>query len=239
MKSSFTHIKCYSHTAAFALHAPGRYVLDEERATQLYSDYAIWMDLPTAPGDIFTYTGVCEQLQLSLADPLQGGPPGLARAAPGSPASAPLLQPAPGSWALPRRRFTQRFFVCGRSGKLHSRVALGLAGPFETFWAPIYNTVDVTLTLTPVEADAGADLVVCYPWADAGGRPLDLTKRDLPSPLWPPPRGGASWSPFSRSGRDYVRVAGPGVLVGCAYGADEEGVLQEEGFVYFAMARVR
>lgn len=211
----------------------GRYVLDEQRATEIYSDYAIWMDLPTSPGDIYTYAGICEKLQLESpgrATPYSTGALGSG--------AQPWLQAAPGSWLLPQRKFTQRFFFCERTGKLHSRVALNLAGPLETFWAPIYNTVDVSLTLTPVEADAGADVVFSYPWTDEASRPLDLARRDLPSAVWPAPRRGAGWSPFSRSGRDYARVAGPGVLVGCAYAAGEDGILSEEGFVYFAMARV-
>lgn len=220
-------------------HAQPRYVLDEARAQQIYGDYAIWMDLPTQPGQIFTYAGICEKLQLDAPGPLAAStapPPGLPRAGAGG--TQPWLQPAPGAWKLPQRKFTQRFFVSKRTGKLHSRVALRLAGPFETFWAPIYNTVDIALTLTPVEADAGADLSICYPWTDKGSRALDLERRDLPSAVWPSPRRGASWSPFSRSGRDYARVAGPGVIVGCAYAAGADGVLAEDEFVYFAMARV-
>jgi hypothetical protein len=141
---------------------------------------------------------------------------------------------------LPRRRFTQRFWVCGRTGRMHSRVALRVAGPLETFWAPIYNTVDVALTLTPVEADAGADMTFAYPWPSPaeGGRPLGLARADLPSPVWPSPRRGASWSPFGRGAADYARVAGPGVISGCAYGAGDDGGLAEDEFVYFAMARV-
>lgn len=216
-----------------------RYVLDVDRAQEIYKDYVIWMDLPTSPGDIYTYAGICEKLQLEAPGPLGVDRSAPAAAAAGTSGAQPWLQASPGSWKLPQRKFTQRFFMCERTGKLHSRVALNLKGPFETWWAPIYNTVDVSLTLTPVEADAGADIIFCYPWTDSGSRPLDLEKRDLPSILWPAPRRGASWSPFSRSGRDYVRVAGPGVLVGCAYAAGEDGGLTEDEFVYFAMARAR
>ncbi|KAI8467633.1 MAG: hypothetical protein J3K34DRAFT_523614 [Monoraphidium minutum] len=222
----------------------GRYVLDEERAKQIYEDYTIWMDLPTAPGEICTYAGICEKLQLApgagsaaaAAAAAPPPPPGLPRGRGGG--AEPWLQAAPGALKLPQRRFSQRFFVCGRTGKLHSRVALRLAGPFETFWAPIYNTVDVSLTLTPVEADAGADLVFAYPWTDPVSRPLDLSRSDLPSGVWPAPRRGPSWSPFSRGGRDYARAAAPGVLVGCGYAAGADGGLTEDEFVYFAMARV-
>jgi hypothetical protein len=221
---------------------PARYALSEERAAEIYKDYVIWMDLPAQPGQIFTYAGICEKLQLGAP----GAPLPAAGAVPPPPGgggsrgagAAPWLRAAPGAWALPRREFTQRFFRAARTGKLHSRVALRLAGPFETFWAPIYNTVEIDLVLTPVEADAGADVSICYPWTDAGGRPLDLGRGDLPSAVWPSPRRGAAWSPFSRGGRDYVRFAGPGVMVGCAYGAGEDGVLAEDEFVYFAMARV-
>jgi hypothetical protein len=191
-----------------------------------------------SPGDIYTYAGVCEKLRIEPGQ-LPRGPRGggLPTLAPGSGAD-PWLQSAPGAPRLPQRRFTQRFFRCGRTGKLHSRVALRLAGPFEAFWAPIYNTVEVGLVLTPVESDAGADLVISYPWTDEHARPLDLAPADLPSPLWPAPRrAGVGWSPFSRSGRDYARAAGPGVFVGCAYAAGDDGGLTEDEFVYFALAR--
>ena len=212
-------------------------MLDEARAREIYGDYVVWEDLPAAPGEVLTYAGVCERLTPDLLSPaLPGGPPGLGGPPRGG--AAPLLQPAPGSWCLPQRKFTQRFVRCARTGKLHSRVALGLAGPFETFWAPIYNTVSVELTLTPVEADAGADIILSYPWTDEWSRPLDLARGDLPAPLWPAPRRGAAWSPFSRSGRDYVRLAGPGLMVGCAYAEAEGGGLAEDEFVYFALARV-
>lgn len=223
-----------------------RYALDEERAAEIYEGYQVWMDLPARPGEVFTYAGACERLDAaSLAPLVPGAVPGLSPLSGGRGGgggvggAAPMLQAAPGAPRLPRRRFTQRFFRCARTGRLHSRVALGLAGPLEAFWAPIYNTVDVSLCLTPVEADAGADMTICYPWTDEGGRPLGLEAGDLPSRLWPAPRKGPSWSPFSRSGRDYARLAGPGLIVGCAYGADDSGALTEDGFVYFAMARVR
>jgi hypothetical protein len=186
-----------------------------------------------------TYAGVCEKMRFDFSSARRAAPPGALPGGPPAGGGDPWLQAAPGAARLPQRRFTQRFFVCARTGRLHSRVALRLAGPFETFWAPIYNSVEVGLTLTPVEADAGADMVFAYPWTDAASQPLDLEKGDLPSRLWPAPRrAGAGWSPFSRSGRDYVRSAGPGLMVGCGYAAGEDGGLTEDEFVYFALARV-
>ncbi|PNH09124.1 hypothetical protein TSOC_004293 [Tetrabaena socialis] len=83
---------------------------------------------------------------------------------------------------------------------------------------------------------AGAD-------SDSGDNQVDWHlwgKDDLPrGGLWPAPEPEANAvSPFSGGGRDFMRVAGPGVYVGCAYAAGPEGPdLREENFVYFALAR--
>lgn len=61
--------------------------------------------------------------------------------------------------------------------------------------------------------------------------------QDLPSPLWPAPLADG-WSPFSLGSQDYVRPAGPGVFVGCAYrGQQPAADLREEDFVYFVIVR--
>eukprot|EP00798_Chlamydomonas_sp_ICE-L_P003313 gene3313-13340_t len=85
----------------------------------------------------------------------------------------------------------------------------------------------------------------------------NLSSADMPYASWAEPTA-ISWSPFSLSGKDYVRVVAPGVYVGCAYRKaeaaksfiDEKGVMQnkgklmggegdfkEEDFVYFLMIR--
>lgn len=119
------------------------------------------------------------------------------------------------------------------AGQLYSRIQLKVAGLLDAFWAPVYNRVDVGLTLTPVSADAGADITLLYPHS---GQDISLHKSDLPHPLWPAPKQN-SWSPFSLSGKDYVRVAGPGVYVGCAYRCKQPGEYIEDNFVYFVLVR--
>jgi hypothetical protein len=119
------------------------------------------------------------------------------------------------------------------------------------WWEPLYARLVVELCLTPLRADAGADLLLLYP-ADAAHRPSSdgtgagawlLTGRGcLPrsQPWWPlPDPQRAAVSPLSGMGRDYMRVAGPGVYVGCAYReGPAPGELREESCVYFALARL-
>jgi hypothetical protein len=64
-----------------------------------------------------------------------------------------------------------------------------------------------------------------------------LAAEDLPSKLWPPPSTSPSWSPLSFQARDFMRVAGPGFYVGCAYRRNEKGDLMDEESVYFALVR--
>nr|BCL66212.1 hypothetical protein [Volvox reticuliferus]BCL66280.1 hypothetical protein [Volvox reticuliferus] len=70
----------------------------------------------------------------------------------------------------------------------------------------------------------------------------------LPGPGGEPGAGWFRWpdpdavtygrSPMSGATRDYLRVAGPGVYVGCAYReGPEPGELREENFVYFVVVR--
>lgn len=128
---------------------------------------------------------------------------------------------------------------------LHSRVNFNLPGVLKLLkplTPPIYNRVEIGLTLTPSSADAGADGCITYP-ADpvllqqqqAAG--VALSKDDLPNALWPAPLKTASWSPLSFGGRDYLRAAGPGFYVGCAYRKDEQGNFDEDEHVYFALVR--
>lgn len=126
---------------------------------------------------------------------------------------------------------------------LHSRLLLNL-GPFTSWLTPpIYNRVEVGLSLTPASTDAGADAVLVYPLDEklqqqrqAAGIALELA--DLPSKLWPAPSPLTNWSPLSFTERDYLRVAGPGFYVGCAYRRDDKGNLMDEENVYFALAKV-
>ncbi len=109
--------------------------------------------------------------------------------------------------------------------------------------------------------DAGADLTLEYPYPDPDASfngwldpETALTVEQLPDSSWPAPDPEASCgSPFSQSPRDYLRVAGPGVYVGCAYrprgggeaaGREEGGSAEgrrpeynEEDCVYFCLVR--
>jgi hypothetical protein len=163
------------------------------------------------------------------------------------PRAVPWLRPAPGAVQFPQEAFKASFFVSPKTGRLHCHVAPKLRGPLYRAWLPCYSRVDVGLALTPLQADAGADLVMQYAPPQprdavanpgAPGQAAVLGRDELPPGWWPAPKAGA-WSPFSLGPRDYVRVAGPGLYVGCAYRSDAPGAqLLEEDFVYFAMARV-
>jgi hypothetical protein len=118
-------------------------------------------------------------------------------------------------------------------------------GPLASFLTPpIYNRVEIGLSLTPLSTDAGADACIVYPFdaamlqqkQQAG---VALTAADLPSKTWPAPSPGPGWSPLSFQERDYIRVAGPGFYVGCAYRRDAKGGLLDDECVYFALVKTQ
>ncbi|PNW81491.1 hypothetical protein CHLRE_06g248750v5 [Chlamydomonas reinhardtii] len=181
------------------------------------------------------------------------------------------LRPTPASFDVPVSRFKQLFFVpplledyggeAAASGEVtslptvYSRVVLPLLGPVDRWWEPLYCRLHVELTLTPLQADAGADVLLLYPAdplctgeqqqqsqdVEGPAQPWQLAGRDwVPlGPYWPAP-DPASYptSPFSGSPRDYMRVVGPGVYVGCAYReGPSPGELRDENFVYFMLVR--
>ncbi len=188
---------------------------------------------------VVTYDGRCEQFVFSVPQqPLQTDASMQAR----FPRATPWLKPTPGSLQLPQQRFSQHFFRHPTTSQLHSRVVIGGCARWLNGWltSPVYNSVDIDLTLTPLASDAGADVTVSFTASEDGSKPLGLGKGDLPGTLWPAPSKDV-WSPFSRSGRDYMRPAGPGVYVGCAYRRAEakEGEplapLAETDCVYFML----
>lgn len=127
-------------------------------------------------------------------------------------------------------------------GLLHSRVLLDLGPLAGLLTPPIYNRVEIGLALTPLTTDAGADACIVYPFDQAVLRQkleagIALTAADLPSKLWPAPSLAPGWSPLSFTERDYLRVAGPGFYVGCAYRRDEKGDLLHDEHVYFALVK--
>jgi hypothetical protein len=128
------------------------------------------------------------------------------------------------------------------AGLLYGRMLLDLPGPLSLLSPASYCRTEVGLTLLPRETDAGADVALVYPsdaalLAAARAAGAALEPADLPSALWPHPQPGPAWSPLSFGPRDYMRAAGPGFFVGCAYRRDEAGELLDDEHVFFALAR--
>jgi hypothetical protein len=127
-------------------------------------------------------------------------------------------------------------------GLLHSRLLLDLGPLAGLLTPPIYNRFEIGLQLTPAATDAGADACIVYPFDEAVLRQkleagIALTAADLPSKMWPAPAPVPGWSPLSFTERDFVRVAGPGFYVGCAYRRGENGDLLDDEHVYFALVK--
>jgi len=179
---------------------------------------------------VVTFTGRCERMEFRRT---AGGRADLGAGS--VTGAAPWLRASP---TAPRTRtdaFRARLFVHPRSGALYARLQLRWLLGLDAPASPSYCRVDVGLVTTPAAADAGADMTLAF--AAPGAPALELGVGDLPERGWPAPRAGA-WSPFSFSPRDYVRVAGPGIYVGCGYRAEAPGgALNEEDFVFFAFAR--
>ncbi|KXZ46851.1 hypothetical protein GPECTOR_40g585 [Gonium pectorale] len=246
---------------------------------------------------VFVYEGRAERTRLEVdAERTEAA----ARAG----SSTSWLRPVLAAVDVPGIRFKQMFFVppegsvgSGGDGEggdgggddgegaggeelqpVYSRLVLPLVGPLDRWWEPIYSRLRVELTLTPVPADAGADLQLLYPTdpqcggddgygdpvpvlasgATGSGRggagaagaededalelgPWELLGSDClpPGRWWPEPNPLAHpVSPFSGGPRDFLRVVGPGVYVGCGYrtgpGPRE---YREENFVYFIIVR--
>lgn len=116
-------------------------------------------------------------------------------------------------------------------------------GPLASLLTPpIYSRMEIGLALTPTTTDAGADACIVYPFDQAllqqkQAAGVALSAADLPSKLWPAPSVAPGWSPLSFTERDYVRVAGPGFYVGCAYRRGEKGELLDDEHVYFALVK--
>lgn len=157
----------------------------------------------------------------------------------GSTASISVLQIFPSSLALHR---LIGFAWLMPAGLLHSRTLLDLGPLASLLTPPIYSRMEIGLALTPTTTDAGADACIVYPFdqtllqqKQAAG--VALSAADLPSKLWPAPSLAPGWSPLSFTERDYVRVAGPGFYVGCAYRRGEKGELLDDEHVYFALVK--
>jgi len=222
-----------------------RYVLDDATSLQLIGSYSVWGDFPQQPGQVFTFDARCEMWDLRskpvrffVDQKLQDR----------YPRSKPWLVPSPGAAQFPSDNFKFEFFVHPTSSELYARVVMPWMFGLDAWWVPSYLRLKPELCLTPMREDAGADMTLEFPdpsspnlngWLKEVGGEVQgvLTREQLPSSSWPGPRPGGAWSPLSLSARDYVRVAGPGLYVGCAYRAEVAGQYKEEDFVYFAMAR--
>ena len=144
------------------------------------------------------------------------------------------------------------------------RLVFPLWGPLDRWWLPCYTRLNLGLVLTPIKEDAGADLTFEYPFPSspdlngwAPGSETALMPDHLPESSWPAPApmydlNEAVGSPFCGAERDYLRVIGPGLFVGCAYRgkprltsggrlAANSGasslIYDEEDCIYFAIAR--
>jgi len=231
-----------------------RYVLDDARALELLEDYAMYNDFPEQPGQVVTYQGRCEQFLFEAPETKFMVDERMQER---YPRTQPWLRPTPGSVQLPQESFTQHFFLHPRTGTLHARVVLPLLGPIQRWWLPSYCKVRTELTLTPLPSDAGADMTFDYPNnplglnAPLGPVPLgagegqaigsgeggwELGEGDLPVRGWPAPTMDM-WSPFGSGSRDYVRVAGPGVYVGCAYRKGLSGQYSKDDCLFFMLVR--
>ncbi|GFH20099.1 uncharacterized protein HaLaN_17168 [Haematococcus lacustris] len=137
-----------------------------------------------------------------------------------------------------RRFFQQVFFRSPTTGLMFARTTMQLVGPVPCWWQASYCAVNTELVLTPSSLDAGADITCDYttrhgsldqsseggsdesqqeePDQEMGGQPTGLSDMDLPSTQWPWPPD-SELSPITNTQRDYIRIAGPGVYVGCGY----------------------
>lgn len=210
-----------------------RYVLDEERSKEVLVGNEFWSDFPQEDGEVITYSCRSERLVLTASpEPFK-----LVQRAPGSSGPA-MLTAQPGKSAFPVKHFSIDMFLHPRTRQHYGLVVVGRRWSWVRllFRVPLYCRLQPGPHLTPVPEDAGADATLVF--HDSPTQPLDLTPDDLPNPRWPAPRLQVTWSPLSRTGRDFIRPIGPGVYVGCAYRREGKGnVYDDEDFVHFLMVR--
>ncbi|GAX72744.1 hypothetical protein CEUSTIGMA_g200.t1 [Chlamydomonas eustigma] len=224
-----------------------RYIMDDESSLELADGYSIWEDLPEQPGQIYTFQGKCEKYDVSsskirfFTEEEKVGTAGSSWLRPDLPSSSSKV-------SIPAEELKVKMFVHKESGEVMGRVIRPWWGPFERWWEPTYFRLKLELILTPLKEDAGADMTFEYPYPDSPDfngwydTETELFKEDLPNPAWPAPLPAeiaGSGSPLSGMPRDFIRVAGPGVLVGCAYCMLVQGqeVPNEEDSVYFVLVR--
>lgn len=241
-----------------------RYVLDDERAVDLSQGYSIFDDFPSEPGSLVDYVGASEKAEVGLP-PVRffAEEDKRMKLAEQKGKGGSTEEEAQSTW-LPRppRSFKLAFFVHPLTGDIIGRFILPLIGPIEKWWEPpYYLRVKLDLILTPIQGDSGADFTFEFPtlvsedlngWlirelVEGGNERARfyLDSSHLPSSSWPEPKkqmeevaNGRGGSPLSYSPRDYLRAAGPGVYVGCAYRSRDGGsTYNEEDCVYFCIVR--
>jgi hypothetical protein len=243
--------------------AMSRYVLDDERAMNLAQGYSIFDDFPSTVDSVVEYMGVSEKAEVGLPAVRFFAEEDKRKGRAEKKDKEGSREDEVGSWlSEPPRSFRLSFFVHPATGDIVGRFILPLLGPIEKWWEPpYYLRVKLDLTLTPIpQRDAGADFTFEFPsltsedlngWLIREGEEgqerarLFLESSHLPNDSWPDPKrqmeevaNGKGCSPLSHSPRDYLRAAGPGVYVGCAYPSRDDGATyNEEDCVYFCIIR--
>ncbi|KAJ9526635.1 hypothetical protein QJQ45_017599, partial [Haematococcus lacustris] len=229
-----------------------RYVLDDDRANELMGNFNEYNDFPATAGEVVTYHGVSE-----IEDMTSKRPP--IALVPVHRGSFKHLQPRLEAFVtqpVQRRFFQQVFFRSPTSGLMFARTTMQLVGPVPCWWQASYCAVNTELVLTPSSLDAGADITCDYttrhdsldqssesssdesqqeePDQEMGGQPTGLSDMDLPSTQWPWPPDN-ELSPITNTRRDYIRIAGPGVYVGCGYTSGDTN--EDAACTYFMLVR--
>ncbi|KAL6749998.1 hypothetical protein V8C86DRAFT_2824454 [Haematococcus lacustris] len=229
-----------------------RYVLDDDRANELMGDFNEYNDFPATAGELVTYHGVSE-----IEDMTSKRPP--IALVPVHRGSFKHLQPRLEAFVtrpVQRRFFQQVFFRSPTTGLMFARTTMQLVGPVPCWWQASYCAVNTELVLTPSSLDAGADITCDYttrhgsldqsseggsdesqqeePDQEMGGQPTGLSDMDLPSTQWPWPPD-SELSPITNTQRDYIRIAGPGVYVGCGYTSGDTS--EDAACTYFMLVR--
>jgi hypothetical protein len=120
------------------------------------------------------------------------------------------------------RRFRKAFWISPKSSSSSNREICGrvfTGGPLGSYLypGPLYFKADITTEFVPITRDV-CDAVLHYDRDDFDIKELPLREEVL---SWPRPRGASLL--FGQGFTDYVRLAGPGVIVGLGYRTKEKG----------------
>jgi len=139
------------------------------------------------------------------------------------------------------RRFRKAFWISPKGSSSSNREICGrvfTGGPIGShlYPGPLYFKADITTEFVPITRDV-CDAVLHYDRDDFDIKELPLREEAL---SWPRPRGASLL--FGQGFTDYVRLAGPGVIVGLGYRTKEKeggGLLpgSRANPLYFVMCR--